>query len=313
MLRIRFHGRGGQGMKTAGRILGTAFFLEGFEVQDAPRYGAERRGAPIFAYVRASREPINERGVIRRPDLVIVADDTLMPLPAAGVAAGADGHTVLLAKSRETSATWKKRLGFPGPVVSLPAKTDTTDPAEQTLAGATCTGAAARLTGLVSREAVAGAMRHELGFLDEKVLQMNLDNALWAYDLMAPHEGRVTQAADGPAVGYPKPDWIDMPFDGARLAAPAIHVPATSVDVNTGLWRTMRPVLDRRRCNRCVWICAGFCPDGVITDDDEGYPRIDYDHCKGCLICVAQCRVHAMGAVPENEATAPGRPEGDRA
>ncbi|MEN8711676.1 MAG: 2-oxoacid:acceptor oxidoreductase family protein, partial [Arenicellales bacterium] len=45
MYRIRFHGRGGQGMKTASRILGTAFFLAGYEVQDAPRYGAERRGA----------------------------------------------------------------------------------------------------------------------------------------------------------------------------------------------------------------------------------------------------------------------------
>ena len=47
MYRIRFHGRGGQGIKTASRILGSAFFAEGFEVQDAPRYGAERRGAPI--------------------------------------------------------------------------------------------------------------------------------------------------------------------------------------------------------------------------------------------------------------------------
>ena len=71
MFRIRFHGRGGQGMKTASRILGSAFFLEGYEVQDAPRYGAERRGAPIFAYVRASRKAINERGVIQHPDLVV--------------------------------------------------------------------------------------------------------------------------------------------------------------------------------------------------------------------------------------------------
>ena len=52
MYRIRFHGRGGQGIKTAGRILGTTFFLEGFNVQDAPLYGAERRGvlcSPVFA------------------------------------------------------------------------------------------------------------------------------------------------------------------------------------------------------------------------------------------------------------------------
>ena len=76
MYRIRLHGRGGQGIKTAGRMLGTAFFAEGLEVQDAPRYGAERRGAPIFATVRASRHPIHERGVIPKPDLTVVADDT---------------------------------------------------------------------------------------------------------------------------------------------------------------------------------------------------------------------------------------------
>ena len=76
MYRIRFHGRGGQGMKTASRLLGAAFFREGYEVQDAPRYGAERRGAPIFAYVRASKAPINERGIILHPDLVIVAART---------------------------------------------------------------------------------------------------------------------------------------------------------------------------------------------------------------------------------------------
>ena len=47
MYRIRLHGRGGQGTKTASRILGSALFAEGYEVQDAPRYGAERRGAAI--------------------------------------------------------------------------------------------------------------------------------------------------------------------------------------------------------------------------------------------------------------------------
>ncbi len=68
MFRIRFHGRGGQGMKTASRVLGTALHREGFTVQDAPRYGAERRGAPVFAYVRANRRPIDERGAMPVPD-----------------------------------------------------------------------------------------------------------------------------------------------------------------------------------------------------------------------------------------------------
>jgi pyruvate ferredoxin oxidoreductase gamma subunit len=82
LYRIRFHGRGGQGIKTAARILGSAFFAEGFEVQDAPRYGAERRGAPLYATVRAALHPIDERGEILRPDLVVLADEMLAAVPA---------------------------------------------------------------------------------------------------------------------------------------------------------------------------------------------------------------------------------------
>ena len=121
MYRIRFHGRGGQGMKTASRILGSAFFLEGFEVQDAPRYGAERRGAPIFAYVRAARKTINERGIIQHPDLVIVADDSLVPVPAAGVLQGLDSHSAMLINSHATAKVWQHRLNLAGPDIILPA------------------------------------------------------------------------------------------------------------------------------------------------------------------------------------------------
>ena len=93
-------------MKTASRILGTAFFLAGFEVQDAPRYGAERRGAPIFAFVRADKHPINERGIIQHPDLVIVADDSLLPVPAAGILQGISDHTVFLLNTHDGADTY---------------------------------------------------------------------------------------------------------------------------------------------------------------------------------------------------------------
>lgn len=149
MYRIRFHGRGGQGMKTASRILGSALFAAGFEVQDAPRYGAERRGAPIFAFVRAERTPINERGIITLPDLIIVADDSLVPVPAAGVVAGADSHSVLLINSHEETETWRQRLNYPGPIVVLPAAEEVADRAEMPFVGAACAGAAAALLGVV--------------------------------------------------------------------------------------------------------------------------------------------------------------------
>jgi len=57
MLRIRFHGRGGQGMKTASRIVSTAAFREGLSAQDSPIYGAERRGAPVAAFTRITNTP----------------------------------------------------------------------------------------------------------------------------------------------------------------------------------------------------------------------------------------------------------------
>jgi pyruvate ferredoxin oxidoreductase gamma subunit len=57
-------------------------------------------------------------------------------------------------------------------------------------------------------------------------------------------------------------------------------------------------VIDYDRCNRCWWVCSTFCPDGAIRVE-AGTPRIDYEHCKGCLVCVAQCPPHAIEAVPE--------------
>jgi pyruvate ferredoxin oxidoreductase gamma subunit len=301
MYRIRLHGRGGQGIKTAGRLLGSGFFLEGFEVQDAPRYGAERRGAPIFSYVRASRSFIHERGIIRRPDLVVVADDTLIVIPAAGVLAGVTEHTVILISSAHPADVWQKRLNFPGLVLVLPAP-EAEDPLERKFIGAACVGAAARLVGVISRESLRRAIDLELAHMEEAIRAKNREAALQAYDLMAEHAGCVTEAEEPPAEIYEKPSWIDLPFEEGQVATPAIFVPATSELVPTGLWRTVRPVIDYEHCHRCAWICSTLCPDGVISLNEEGYPVIDYNHCKGCLICMSSCPSHAIRAVPEHEA-----------
>jgi len=303
MWRIRFHGRGGQGMKTASRILGSALFAEGLEVQDAPRYGAERRGAPIFAYVRAGRAPINERGIIRRPDLVIVADDTLVPVPAAAVLAGLDAHSVLLLHSREDAATWHRRLNTPARILILPMAEEVTDRADQPYVGSACAGAAARLLGMVSRDALIEALHTELDGLGEQVVQRNLDKALAAYDRMAGSAGAAVERAEPDASDYQAPAWIELPFEEARLSAPVIHGALTSLAAQTGLWRTLRPVIDHERCNRCWWICSSLCPDGAIRVD-EGCPQIDYDHCKGCMVCVAVCPPHAIEARAERAAGA---------
>lgn len=98
---------------------------------------------------------------------------------------------------------------------------------------------------------------------------------------------------------------MDLPLEPAETSAPAIHAALTSLRVPTGLWRPLRPVIDYDRCNCCWWACSEYCPDGAITVAAYGTPSIDYEHCKGCLICVAQCPPHAMSAIPETEAVAP--------
>ena len=300
MFRIRFHGRGGQGMKTASRILGTAFFMEGYEVQDAPRYGAERRGAPLFAYVRADKSAVNERGIISHPDLVVVSDDTLVGMPAAGVMQGLEQHTVLLINSHEKADTWQQRLNTPATVIILPAKEDVEDRAELPYIGSQCAAAAAALSNVISKDTFTRALTEELEHLGDEIVQQNLKVALTAFDAMSSHAGAVKESTLPSAVDYIKPEWINLPFENAEISAPAIHSGVTSVEVRTGLWRTMRPVINYEKCSGCWWICSTYCPDGAINVRDDKLPDIDYDHCKGCLICVAQCPPHAIESIPEH-------------
>ena len=302
MYRIRFHGRGGQGMKTASRILGTAFFKAGYEVQDAPRYGAERRGAPIFAYVRADSSPVNERGIISHPDLVVVSDDTLVGMPAAGVLQGVDEHSVLLINSHESADTWSERLNTKATILILPAAEEVEDRAELPYIGSSCAAASAALTGVISGDIFSEALSEELQHLGEAIVNKNMAIALSAFDVMSSHQGTVRESALPSAKDYKKPEWIELPFDYAEISAPAIHAGATSVKVRTGLWRTMRPVIDYEKCSGCWWVCSTYCPDGAINVSSEKLPEIDYDHCKGCLVCVAQCPPQAIESIPEHVA-----------
>jgi pyruvate ferredoxin oxidoreductase gamma subunit len=77
-IEIRWHGRGGQGAKTAALLLADVAFKTGANVQGFPEYGPERMGAPITAYNRISRDVIRVHSNIYTPDLVVVVDETLL-------------------------------------------------------------------------------------------------------------------------------------------------------------------------------------------------------------------------------------------
>ena len=78
MVEIRWHGRGGQGAKTASLLLADVAFSSGMYVQGFPEYGPERMGAPITAYNRIGNEPIRVHSNIYEPNFVVVLDETLI-------------------------------------------------------------------------------------------------------------------------------------------------------------------------------------------------------------------------------------------
>jgi pyruvate ferredoxin oxidoreductase gamma subunit len=308
--RIRLHGRGGQGIKTACRILGTALFRSGFEVQDAPRYGAERRGAPIFAYVRADDKVICERGVIHQPNLVVVADETLLDLPAANVLEGLDSRAVLLINSERSAQDWCRQLQLPGPVTVLDGAAVVRQ-IGRVPAGALCVGAAARLLGVVSIGALRQAVAEELAGHDAAAIEASQQAVSQAYELFAGEAGLVQRLQSGAKKSVTThPKWVELDCEALPRAAPTITVAATSALVKTGLWRTRRPRIDRALCSRCG-LCRTLCPEGGIDLDGEGYPVIDYRYCKGCLLCATQCPRRAIAVADERTVSPPQPKEGE--
>ena len=279
MLRVRFHGRGGQGMKTASRILGSAAFQAGFVVQDAPIYGAERRGAPMVAFTRVDRQAILERGVMTQPDLLLLADDTLLADPAAQPLAGCDRQCTLVLNSLHTQSTLPALATYAGRLI-VADFTALVLEHTQTLAGlSTALGvAAACLTGL-SREEALGGLAAELSspHLEPAQYTANVQLAEAVYALMQPWPV-VTEPVRGSLRS--EVPLVTMAFAPPAQAAPSIYAIANSPERKTGSWRQFRPVLEAERCTRC-WVCFVRCPEAAISLDAEQYPVIDYDVCDG--------------------------------
>ena len=120
-IEIRWHGRGGQGAKTAALLLADVAFKTGAYVQGFPEYGPERMGAPITAYNRISKDEIKVHSNIYTPDLVVVVDETR--LESVDVTAGlkADGAIIVnTAKSKEEIIPHLK--GYKGAVYTVDAR-----------------------------------------------------------------------------------------------------------------------------------------------------------------------------------------------
>lgn len=121
IIEIRWHGRGGQGTKTASLLLADAAFNTGKYIQGFPEYGPERMGAPITAYNRISTSPIRLHSNIYEPDYVVVVDDTL--LESVNVTAGLkETGAIVINTTKDIESIRPLLKGYKGKIYTIDAR-----------------------------------------------------------------------------------------------------------------------------------------------------------------------------------------------
>lgn len=193
MFEVRFHGRGGQGAKTASKILGTAAFLEGNVVQDFPIYGAERRGAPVASFTRIDKDFIETRGYIFEPDIVVVLDESLLELPGVDACVGVKpgGIIIVNAKNdrREHIASIVGRDDVR--LICMDVTSVALESIGKPIPNAAIVGAVVGATGIVDFSSLNDAIAEELGeIMGEEAVRKNIDAARKCFELA---KGKDTQ------------------------------------------------------------------------------------------------------------------------
>ncbi|MBR3601313.1 MAG: 2-oxoacid:acceptor oxidoreductase family protein [Lachnospiraceae bacterium] len=157
-LEIRWHGRGGQGAKTAALLLADVAFKTGAYVQGFPEYGPERMGAPITAYNRISKTPIRVHSNIYTPDLVIVVDETL--LHSVDVTAGLKEDGAVVVNTAQSADEVRLLLhGFKGAVYTVDARAISTEALGKNFPNSPMLAAAVAVSGVMTRETFMKEMK----------------------------------------------------------------------------------------------------------------------------------------------------------
>lgn len=161
VVEIRWHGRGGQGAKTASLLLADVAFNTGKYIQGFPEYGPERMGAPVTAYNRISDERITIHSNIYEPDYVVVVDDTL--LNSVDVASGLKEGGVIIVNTTKTSEEIKPLLkGYNGKVCTIDAKTISIQTLGKYFPNVPMLGAVVKVSGIMEEQKFLADMEESL-------------------------------------------------------------------------------------------------------------------------------------------------------
>jgi 2-oxoacid:acceptor oxidoreductase gamma subunit (pyruvate/2-ketoisovalerate family) len=163
MNEIAMHGRGGQGVVVALRMLAQAFFEEGYEVQTFPSFGAERRGAPLVAFLRVSKEKISERCGLYQQDHLMILDKKI--LDSIDVNQGVKEDAFIIINCPELPSTYSNKLARYRVVTfdcNLVAKEHQLGSSQMPVVNTIMLGVFAKVTGLVRIDSVAKGIKRWL-------------------------------------------------------------------------------------------------------------------------------------------------------
>ena len=157
-LEIRWHGRGGQGAKTAALLLADVAFKTGAHVQGFPEYGPERMGAPITAFNRISRNPIRVHSNIYDPDFVVVVDETL--LHSVHVTDGLKRDGAIIVNTPRSAEEIRPLLrGYKGAVYTVDARSISEETLGKNFPNTPMLAAAAAVSGVMKKDDFLHEMR----------------------------------------------------------------------------------------------------------------------------------------------------------
>jgi pyruvate ferredoxin oxidoreductase gamma subunit len=161
MFEVRIHGRGGQGVVTAAELLAQAAFDEGRWAQAFPSFGSERMGAPVVSFCRIDDHEIRTREPVVAPDALIVGDPTLLHQVDVFGGCKPDGFILInSARSLDELGLAEFAEGFRRErMLTLPAAEIAREHTGRAVANATLLGGFAAMTGWISLDAVARAIR----------------------------------------------------------------------------------------------------------------------------------------------------------
>lgn len=186
VLEIRWHGRGGQGAKTAALLFGEAALETGKYIQAFPEYGPERMGAPVSAYNRLSDDPIQIHSSIKNPKIAVVLDPTL--IDAVKVLDGLQDDGILLVNTKEEPKALKQRLGLEKTkikVFTIDASQIATDTIGRPIPNTTMLGALVKVTGVLNFEKMLDSIKKKLFTKfrgNEKLVEGNIASVKRAYE-----------------------------------------------------------------------------------------------------------------------------------